>query len=115
MKYSHLIHAMPGRAQICTVHKNAFYNKVQLEALGERRPPWPRQIITLILPNVKMLSVGGERLTPKVLDLYLYHDLVMLPLLSFYFAHLLILEYPDHHQNLISLLYYPGRLHKISS
>ena len=29
---------------------------------------------------------------------------------------LLILEYPDHHQNLISsLLYYPGPLHKISS
>ena len=33
-----------------------------------------------------------------------------------FFAHLLILEYPDHHQNLISsLLYYPGPLHKISS
>ena len=32
------------------------------------------------------------------------------------FAYLLILEYPDHHQNLISsLLYYPGPLHKISS
>ena len=31
-------------------------------------------------------------------------------------AHLLILEYPDHHQNLMSsLLYYPGPLHKISS
>ena len=34
----------------------------------------------------------------------------------FRFAHLLILEYPDYHQNLISsLLYYPGPLHKISS
>ena len=33
-----------------------------------------------------------------------------------FFAHLLILEYPDHHQNLISSsLYYPGPLHKISS
>ena len=32
------------------------------------------------------------------------------------FAHLLILEYPDHHQNLISSsLYYPEPLHKISS
>ena len=31
-----------------------------------------------------------------------------------FFAHLLVLEYPDHHQNLISsLLYYPGPLHKI--
>ena len=34
----------------------------QLEALRERRPPWPRQIITLILPTVKMLSLGCERL-----------------------------------------------------
>ena len=32
------------------------------EALRERRPPWPRQIITLILPTVKMLSLGCERL-----------------------------------------------------
>ena len=83
----------------------------KLEALGVRRPPWPRQIITPILPNVKMLSLGGERLTPKVLDHYLHHDLVMV-----LFAHLLILKYPDHHQNLISSsLYYPGPLHKISS
>ena len=35
---------------------------VQLEALREHRPPWPRQIITLILPTVKMLSRGCERL-----------------------------------------------------
>ena len=34
------------------------------EALRERRPHWPRQIITPILPTVKMLSHGGERLTP---------------------------------------------------
>ena len=34
-----------------------------------------------------------------------------------FFAHLLILEYPDHHhQNLISSpLYYPGPLHKVSA
>ena len=33
-----------------------------------------------------------------------------------FFAHLLILQYPDHHQNLISSsLYYSGPLHKISS
>ena len=32
------------------------------------------------------------------------------------FAHLLILQYPDHHQNLISSsLYYSGPVHKISS
>ena len=97
----------------------------KLEALRERRPPWPRQIITSILPTVKMLSLGGERLPPppppkkkkkKVLDHYLHHDLGMLPLLSCFFAHLLILEYPDHHQNLISSsLYYPGPRPKISS
>ena len=99
----------------------------KLEALRERRPPWPRQIITLILPTVKMLSLGCERLpTPlkkkkkkkkkKVLDHYLHHDLGMLPLLRCFFAHLLNLQYPDHHQNLISSsLYYSGPLHKISS
>ena len=41
-----------------------------------------------------MLSLGGERLTPKVLDLYLYHDLVMLPIMLsvvvVFSAHLLI-------------------------
>ena len=95
---------------------------MQLEALRERRPPWPRQIITPILPTVKMLSLGRERLPPpskkkkKVLDHYLHHDLGMPPLLWCFFAHLLILEYPDHHQNLTSSsLYYPGQLHKISS
>ena len=92
----------------------------ELEALRERRPPWPRQIITLILPTVKMLSLGCERLpTPlnkKVLDHYLHHDLGMLPLLRCLFAHLLILQYSDHHQNLISSsLYYSGPVHKMSS
>ena len=70
-----------------------------------------------------MLSLGCERLpTPlkkkkkKVLDHYLHHDLGMLPLLRCFFAHLLILQYPDHHQNLISSsLYYSGPVHKISS
>ena len=63
-----------------------------------------------------MLSRGGERLTPKVLNHYLHHDLGMLPLLWCFFAHLLILEYPDHHQNLIgSLLYNPRPLYQISS
>ena len=104
-------------------------NKTKLEALRERRPPWPRQIITLILPTVKFLSLGCERLpTPlkkkkfkkkkkkKVLDHYLHHDLGVLPLLRCFFAHLLILQYPDHHQNLISSsLYYSGPVHKISS
>ena len=75
-----------------------------------------------------MLSLGCERLpTPlkkkkrkkkkkKVLDHYLHDDLGMLPLLRCFFAHLLILQYPDHHQNLISSsLFYSGPVHKISS
>ena len=102
-----------------------LYTILQLEALTERRPPWPRQIFTLILLTVKMLSLGCVRLTPPpplkktktVLDHYLHHDLGMLPLLWWFFlAHLLILQYPDHHQNLISSsLYYSGPLHQISS
>ena len=36
--------------------------------------------------------------------------------ITVFFAHLLILQYPDHHQNLISSsLYYSGPVHKISS
>ena len=72
-----------------------------------------------------MLSLGSERLPPtppaphpqkKVLDHYLHHDLGMLPLLSCFFTHLLILEYPDHHQTFISSsLYYPRPCPKISS
>ena len=101
---------------------------IKLEALRERRPPWPRQIITPILLTAKMLSLGGERLpilpTPpkkkkkkKKLDHYLHHDLGMPPLLWWvFFAHLLILEHQDHHQNLISSsLHDQGPLHKISS
>ena len=50
------------------------------------------------------------------MDHYLHHDLGMLPLLRCIFAHLLILQYLDHHQNLISSsLYYSGPVHKISS
>ena len=98
-----------------------LYTIIKLEALRQRRPPWPKQIITPILPTVKMLSLSGERLPPpppqkKGLDHYLHHDLVMPPLLWCCFAHLLILEYPDHHRNLInSSMYHPGPLHKISS
>ena len=72
-----------------------------------------------------MLSLGCERLPiplkkkkkkKKVLDHYLYHELGMLPLLQCFFAHLLILQNPDHHQNLISSsLYYSEPVHKISS
>ena len=52
----------------------------------------------------------------KVLDHYLHDYLGMLPLLRYFFAHLLILQYSDHHQNLISSsLHYSGPAHKISS
>ena len=64
------------------------------------------------------IELGGAKLTHKILDHYLHHNLVMLPLLWCFFAQLLILEYiaMDHHHNLISsLLYYPWLLHKISS
>ena len=46
---------------ILTVEKKTE-NISELEALRERRPPWPRQIITPILSTVKMLSLGCERL-----------------------------------------------------
>ena len=115
----------PGPVPLYCQHTGVYItvpqNRNKLEALRERRPPWPRQIITPILSTVKMLSLGCERLpTPlkkkKVLDHYLHHDLGMLPLLRCFFAHLLILQYPDHHQNLISsYLYYSGPVHKISS
>ena len=94
-----------------------------LEALRERRPPWPRQIITLILPTVKMLSLGCERL-PTPLKKKKKKGSGSLPsprsgyatTITVFFAHLLILQYPDHHQNLISSsLYYSGPVHKISS
>ena len=66
---------------------------MQLEALRDHRPPWPRQIVAPILLTVEMLSLGGERLTP--------------------FTHLLILEDLGHHQSLTSYsLYYPGALQK---
>ena len=59
----------------------------RLEALRENRPPWLTQIITPIFPNVTMLSLGVERLTPKVLNHYLHHDLGMQQLLWCFFTH----------------------------
>ena len=82
------------------------------------------------MPTVKMLRLGGERLAPspptptpnpnppkiKVLDHYLHHVRSgYATAIVVFFAHLLILEYSDQHQSLISSsLYYPGPLHKIS-
>ena len=73
--------------------------------------PWSWKTLPLPPPPPKK-----KKKKKKNLDHYLHHDLSMLPLLWCCFAHLLILEYPDHHQDVISsLLYYPGPLHKISS
>ena len=54
----------PSNHQECSrnLHKERIIT--QIEALRECRPPCPRQIITPILPIVKMLSLGGERLPP---------------------------------------------------
>ena len=49
---------------------------------------------SLIFPNVIMLSLGGERLTPKVSDHYLHHDLGILLLLWCSFTHLRIPRSP---------------------
>ena len=69
----------------------------------------------------KMLSLGGERL-PNTNKKKKSFGQLPAPRSGYattrwcFFAHLLILEYPDHHKNLISSsLYYPGPLHKISS
>ena len=99
----------------------------KLEALRERRPPWPRPIITPILPTVKMLSLDGERLPPppqkkkekkekKRFWIITCTTIWYATTIMMFSAHLLILECPDHHQNLISSsLYYPATFYKISS
>ena len=162
--------------------------KKKLEALREHRPPWPRQIITPILPTVKMLSLGCERLPTHLRKkkkkkkkkfwiitfttiwvCYHYYGVFLLIYSSYrpvarlfcggsqigqiwgpfmiarglscdhvefgYFGvggggvgvsddppdppppgYGPVLQYPDHHQNLISSsLYYSGPIHKISS
>ena len=87
-----------------------------LEALRERRPPWPRHIITPILPTVKMLSLGGERLSPHKKKFWIITCTTIWVWYHCYGGFSLIysiLEYPDHHENLISSsLYYPGPLKK---
>ena len=75
----------------------------ELEALREHIPLWYQQIITPVLSIVSCVSRDvnltsgnivtninyalhcfvGQMLTPKVLDHYLHHDLVMLQLLCF--------------------------------
>ena len=78
------------------------------------------------MPTVIMLILNGERLTPSPFpppQKKKKKGFGSLPAprsgyataSMMFVAHLLILEYSDHHQNLISSsLYYPGPLHKIS-
>ena len=67
-----------------------------------------------------MLTLGGERLPPSPPFHPTKKGFGSIPApgsgyasaIMVFFAHLLILEYPDHHQNLMgSSLYYPGPLH----
>ena len=104
-----------------------YVTLIKLEALRECRPPWPRQIIHSHTAYRKMLSLGGERLSPphppppkknkkSFGSLPAPRPGYATTIILYFFTHLLILKYPDHHQNLISSsLYYPGPLHKISS
>ena len=62
-----------------------------------------------------MLSLGCERLPQRFGPLPAPRSGYATTIMVF-FAHSLILDYPHHHQNLISSsLYYPGPLHNISS
>ena len=98
-----------------------------LEALRERRPPWPRQIITLITPTVKMLNLGCERLLPPPPPLKKkkkknssgslpaprsgYATTIMVVFCSS--THLTIPRSPPKFKQFF--FYYSGSLHKISS
>ena len=68
------VHPTHNHSQ-CTLHTHKHSHTI----LSYTRSP-----ATLILPTVKMLSLGVRRLTSKVLDHYLHHNLVMLQLLCFY-------------------------------
>ena len=108
-------------------HCSRIHKLYKREALRERRPPWPGADHTPILPTVKMLRLDSERLTPpppppsKKKKKKKSFGSLPAPRSGYattimVFFCLLILEFPDHHQNLISSsLYYPGPLHKISS
>ena len=73
-------------------------------------------IIIPILSTVKMLRLAGERQPQRFWIITCTTIWLCYCYYGVFFAHILILEYLDHHQNLISsLLYYPGPLHKISS
>ena len=73
-------------------------------SLGGERPPPPPPIPPHYPPKQKFWIITCT----TIWVCYHYYGV--------FFAHLPILEYPDHHQNLISSsLYYPGPLHKLSS
>ena len=72
-----------------------------MEALRECRPPCLKQINTVITPTLPTVSceaatsqqcyyalhcLGGDRLSAKILDHYLHHNLFMLQLLWWFFC-----------------------------
>ena len=70
------------------------------------------------ISQCNLLSLGGERLrkaNPKGFGSLPAPRSGYATTIMVFFAHLLLLEYPDHRQNSISSsLYHPGPLHKIS-
>ena len=82
----------------------------ELKALGQRRPPLQKQIITPIMLNVWRTNSKYSGSLPAPQSGHATAIIVL-------FAHLLMLEDLDHHEilEISSSLYRPGPLHKISS
>ena len=66
MYYSGPVHKISSQSVHNFLSNIVHRQTNKLEALRERRPPWPSHIITLILPTVKMLSLGCERLQTPI-------------------------------------------------
>ena len=114
---------LPENTSLCWRWKKAC---IQLEALRERRPPWPRQIITLILlyiahcknvePWLWKTTHPAKKKKKKFWIITFTTIWVCYHYYGVFLLILLILQYPDHHQNLISSsLYYSRPVHKMSS
>ena len=83
----------------------------KIEALGECRPPWPRQIITPIFPKCNNVEPWWWKANPKGVGSLHATTIMVLFLLIHSSQNTQITT-----KNLISSsLYYPGPLHKILS
>ena len=88
----------------------------QLEALGERRHSLAEADHYSNISQCNNVEPWWWKANPKGFGSLPAPRFGYATTIMVYFAHLLILKYPDHHQNVISSsLYYPGPLHKISS